>query len=234
MKILTDFIETFYPNKCLCCGEIIEKRYSLCDYCKSDLKKNNLENLCTVCGYETENCVCKYHVYRFEKLITVYKNEGAAQKIYYAYKFDKRQHYVNFFVDDMVNAVNKLYNDVKFDLVCSVPRSKTLLGGKFNYDHCGYLAGCVAKKLNVEFSNNLLYCKSRKRKQHKLSIKNRLTNVNGKFDYNFRIDGNSVLLIDDIRTTGATLDECAKTLLYAGAEKVYCITLLGTEYKSKK
>ena len=48
------------------------------------------------------------------------------------------------------------------------------------------------------------------------------------------IKNKTVLLVDDIKTTGATLSECAKQLLAAGSNKVYCITALVTDNKEKK
>jgi ComF family protein len=133
----------------------------------------------------------------------------------------------------MAEAVNILYSDIKFDYICAVPASKSIFLNS-NYDHCNYLCKELSKFLKIPYTNKILYCKGHKKQQHKLSIKNRLTNVNGKFYFNYRIDGATVLLVDDIRTTGATLDECAKMLLYAGADKVYCVTALATVMDLKK
>ena len=66
------------------------------------------------------------------------------------------------------------------------------------------------------------------KKQHRSSIKERLSNVDGKYCATRRISTANVLLIDDIKTTGATLDECAKQLLFAGADSVYCVSVLGS------
>ena len=69
--------------------------------------------------------------------------------------------------------------------------------------------------------------------QHELSLTDRFTNVRNAFYTTHRIDGKNVLLIDDIKTTGASLDECARQLKFAGARKVYCATALVGRRKNK-
>lgn len=59
----------------------------------------------------------------------------------------------------------------------------------------------------------------------------RLKNVKNKYYAQNKISGGNVLLFDDIATTGATLDECAKQLLIAGADRVYCISVLQSVHK---
>lgn len=233
MKILNTLLSAIYPNKCIGCGEIIKEGKYLCNYCEKHIERNTPENLCLKCGFEKENCVCGYNIYRFDALISVFKNEGIAQKAYYRYKFNKIQHYSDFFAKEMSDFVNLLYGDIKFDFICSVPSGRGLFGN-LHYDHCGYIARAMSKILQIPYADDVLYCEKRRKRQHKSSIKERLVNVDGKYNFSRNIEGASVLLIDDIRTTGATLDECSKMLLFAGAQSVYCVTALATNFKSKK
>lgn len=233
MNTLKKLLSAIYPNKCIGCGDIIPEGSFLCKYCEQNIERNNLDDFCLVCGQEKENCVCKLNVYRFEKLISVFKNEGIAQRAYYSYKFLQKQFYAKYFAKEIADAVKKLYSDIEFDYICAVPINKASIF-TIKFDHCGTLCKAVSKLLNLPIADNILSCKKGKKQQHKLSIKNRLENVNDKFCFNYKIDGATVLLIDDIRTTGATLDECAKTLLYAGANRVLCATVLATTIKSKK
>ncbi len=232
-KIFKSLIGAVYPNKCMSCGTVIAEDKSLCRFCEKHIERNDLDNWCSVCGFEKSDCLCNLNIYRFDKIISVFKNEGAAQKIYYKYKFGKREFYSRFFADEMSDAVVKMYSDIKFDYICSVPSSKKLFAFT-GFDHCKYLAEKISDNLQTPYLKDVLVCVKRKKSQHKSSIKERLINVDGKYDFKYRIDGANVLLVDDIRTTGATLDECAKTLLFAGAENVFCVTALSAKIKQKE
>lgn len=222
-ELIKNFIFAIYPNKCICCGEIITEGIHLCENCNNNIERLNLDDICLNCGLEKCDCECKYSIYRFRSLVGVFKNCGLARKAYYSYKFAKKECYSYFFAEEMCNAVNKCYNDVKFDIICTVPQHK-----KHSYDHSGYITEKISQKLDVPFLKNLLICVKKSKSQHKSTIKERLSNVNNKYKTTRRIDGMNVLLIDDIKTTGATLDECAKILLFAGAENVYCACALVT------
>ena len=225
-KFLTIIISTIYPKKCICCGEIIEENMSLCENCNHNIERINFDDVCLECGFEKSDCSCKYNVYRFDGVVSAFKNQGRAQDAYYAYKFLKKQHYSRFFANEIRTAVSACYKDINFDLICYVPSFK-----KREYNHSGYIAKTVAESLNISFCGDLLSCIKKRKKQHKSTIKERINNVDGKYSANYRVDNKTVLLIDDIKTTGATLDECARVLLFAGAEKVYCATVLGSVAK---
>ena len=66
--------------------------------------------------------------------------------------------------------------------------------------------------------------------QKDLNPEERLKNIRGAFTAAERLNGGNILLIDDIYTTGATLDEAAGTLKKAGAERVYFLVIaIGSE-----
>ncbi len=226
MKLIKKFFDSqlsaIYPKKCICCSELIDENSFLCSKCNGLIERNNIDNICLACGFEKENCVCKYNVYRFDSLVCVFKNDGFAQRAYYGYKFNKKQHYANFFALEMCSAIKKCYDDINFDFICSVPPAR-----RYDYDHSGYIAKKISVYLNLPYVNNILSCAKRTKKQHKSTIKERLINTEGKYKHNFLVKNANILLIDDIKTTGATLDECAKELLYAGANSVYCAAVLG-------
>lgn len=227
-NLLKNIIVTIYPNKCICCGEIIAEGINLCKNCNKNIERLNIDDICLDCGLEKAYCECKYSIYRFGSLVSAFKNCGLARKAYYSYKFAKKEHYADFFADEIYSAVNECYNNINFDLICAVPPFK-----KRSYDHSGYIAKKISHRLNIPFLNDLLICVKKSKRQHKSSIKERLSNVDNKYTVNCRVDGMNILLIDDIKTTGATMDECAKVLLFAGAKNVYCACALVTVIENK-
>ena len=64
-----------------------------------------------------------------------------------------------------------------------------------------------------------------------MDVKERFKNVKGMYKTNYKVTGKTILLVDDIKTTGASFDECAKQLLLAGADNVYCVSAVGSKTK---
>lgn len=227
-KILNCLIDAIYPKKCFCCGQILEGEDFICDSCNVIIERVNLNDFCLNCGIQKEFCECNYNIFHFNSVVCAFENSNVARKVYYKYKFHRKQHYYKFFAKEICDCVTNTHSLKDFDIVCYVPPYREL-----GFNHGLYIAEEVAKELQIPFYKNLIRCIKKTKKQHKSTIKERLNNVEGKYCVDFSILNKKVLLIDDIKTTGATLDECAKELLFAGANEVHCATVLGSVGKEK-
>ena len=88
------------------------------------------------------------------------------------------------------------------------------------------LARNISEKLGVPFENKLLFQNKRTKSQHTLKYKQRLVNVKDAYKVaNIPNDYKTVLLVDDVLTSGATINECAKKLRINGVQNVYCVTV---------
>ena len=134
---------------------------------------------------------------------------------------------------EMALTVKKEFKSINFDIIVAVP---TTVKSRFKYGFSPVNELCFALEelLGVKFSRNILKCRSSKKPQHKSTFSERLENVRDKFYCDGRINGKTVLLVDDIKTSGATLSACARKLKFAGAEKVYCVTALAGLAQKKK
>lgn len=108
------------------------------------------------------------------------------------------------------------------DLVIPVPThwSKRLIRGYYSPD---LLVESIASTLSIPPANDALICRRRTRKQGMLSRKERRRNVRNAFGLCslYDIVGTSVLLVDDVMTTGATANEASKVLRKAGVSAVW-------------
>ncbi len=233
MEIFKSVINAFFPNTCIACGDIIDEGEDFCDYCFGMLPKLDFTKNCIRCGLKKKNCECKYRLFYYNGMIAPFYNSGTAQKAMYRFKFSRSERNAKFFARQMSLTVKTAYSDINFDAVTFVPISfKKKLKRGFNQSEV--LAKQVSEILNLPLLNNLLYCKYKKVNQHDLKkIKERFKNVEGMYGCNYKITGKTILLIDDIKTTGVTLNECAKQLILSGADKVYCLSGLISERKKK-
>ena len=233
MRWLDMCSQWIYPNRCPCCGEL-NIADEPCDACGEDLENCRIKGkVCRHCGLEKQYCQCREYHYLFEGTVAPYYNTGAAQNGVYMLKFQNAPFAAKFFGRQMAKSFETVFPKVKIDFICIVPSSEKDLR-QSRYDKVELLAKACSKEMKIPLKVKALKKIRDTEKQHSLSHDKRQANVKGAYKASKRLDGKTVLLIDDIKTTGYTLNECSKQLRLAGAESVYCLTALMTLNKSCK
>ena len=232
MNIIKSLIFCFFPSVCAGCGEILTEDEYFCDYCFEMLPKLSVDKTCKKCGLPKKNCECGKYIFHFDACAAPFRNSGVARRAMYAFKFRHKEHIAKFFAEQMALTVKQRYSDRTFDIITFVPmRKKDSL--KRGYNQSFVLANLLSKILKIPLAEDILKCNRKKKNQHKLSRKDRFSNIKGVYYCNTSLEGKRILLVDDIKTTGATFDACAKQLFACGADSVCCIAGLIT-YKDKK
>ena len=233
MKLIDRVLQIIYPPRCPLCGGLFGSDKP-CEVCGTDIENQRIAGkVCRYCGLEKIYCQCKNYHYLFEGIVSPFYNRDTAQNGVYRLKFRNSPYSACYFAHEMVEIFKVRFPDVKIDRVCIVPTKSTDAKERY-YDQVALLAKRCAKELGLRLKLKTLKKVRRTERQHKLTHDKRQANVKGAFKVTKRLDGETVLLIDDIKTTGYTLNECAKQLRLAGAEKVYCLTALITLNKSCK
>ena len=110
------------------------------------------------------------------------------------------------------------------DAIVPVPLTKKGLRGR-GFNQTLLVSKVLSKELKIPLHMDLLFKRKDTPPQIGLNAKERMKNIKGVFEASGRIDNLRLLLFDDVMTTGATVRECAKTLIKAGAKEVFVITL---------
>lgn len=219
MKIIDMVIDSLYPKRCGACQEITANGEALCLKCAEKLERVRTP-ICIACGNTLKECECHTFIYHFDGIAAPFKNKGVAKDMVYRFKFDKDFSSVDYIVENMAKSVLENYINVKFDFISFVPKMRK------DFNQCEVLAKRLSKALNVPVKKKSLIKVKENQVQHNLSLNERFGNVKDAYRATEKIKGQTVLLLDDIKTTGATLNECAKELKFSGAQKVYCIAAL--------
>lgn len=223
-KLFAFVVDLFFPPRCICCGEIVPINKT-CN-CMSELEKLRLPK-----GKLNLSLNHQLHKY-IQDAAAVYHYEGAVKKAIHRFKFEDKDYIARFLGEELALKANECYREQEIDFVVPVPLSKQRLR-KRGYNQSLLLANFVALQLAIKCKNNVLFKIVENKEQSRLDKKDRKKNVKGVYTAKNRecIIGKYVLLVDDIITTGATVDECAQILLHAGASKVSVLCIASTSYK---
>lgn len=225
--------------KCVLCKEKLDiEDRGLCKSCMVKYEQHKERN-CPYCAKRLSECFCSYKELKnhgIKNLAKVFRYSKAEQSmpsnyLIYSLKQDNRSDVLSLLSEELSCAILRSVDisSGRF-IVTNVPRRRDAIV-KFGYDHSEALARSVAKTLGLEYVRIL---KSKSKKAQK-SVYGKIERVrNAKFDYkcpeNLSLKGKTVILIDDIVTTGASLCNCA-TLIRALRPKRIVAACLGTAYK---
>lgn len=220
MKLFDYLLDWILPNRCGFCGDFIKWDELACEDC---INKIEFAENFTREDFGDNYILC---IYASEYKDTV--REGVLNL-----KYHQGINTAKFLLPKLTENLNSLGISDEIDLITAVPMHRKRFS-QTGYNHAEIVADLVSKSLRIKKNCKILGKNRSTRAQHELTRAERLKAVKGSYFIKRNhsdIKGMTILLCDDIITTGSTLSECSRLLLQAGAEKVYCLALASTNYK---
>lgn len=237
MQMLRIILDLLFPPHCAFCGVLLKpgSNEGICADCRSSLSFCATKHCCEKCGkpIDLPYALCRhckrYEVQNFDRICSVLVYEGKAKDGIVAFKGNSLVESGVVFAELMADMVKHTYANLPFDGVVAVPPRRKRMREK-HFDQAGFLAEHVAKGLHIPYLRRMLYQKENRKKQSELDFMARFENVNENFVVRkpMLVSGKTILVIDDVCTSRATLNECARALKMAGAKEVYCATVATT------
>jgi competence protein ComFC len=231
---LTEFFkDIIFPPICSVCGKLDPE--FLCSECRSGIISID-NDICEYCGrpfIEQNNtgsgiCTfCKNGDYFFYKSRSFSYYKEPLIKIIQKYKYKKYYFLGKILANFLKQAYEKYFNNEIINYIDTVPAyTNPALRNNPDKNHMQLIAEQLSELVFIPFINNMIKIKDTLRQQ-KLDHYQRKTNLGGAFKVKncLKIQGKNFLLIDDVWTTGATLNEISCMLKRSGADKIYLLTI---------
>ena len=230
------FADFLFPQNihCLICGRQIlpGESYSICPKCRKNLRFLSEDDCCNRCGRPISNNVsdawcseCAGQSLHFEKAVSCLAYDDFSRRLIFMLKYGKKV-YAAFHMAEMIR--DRLHDsDMEaFDLIVPVPLHASRERER-GFNQAFLLAKALGKMREEPVCKAAIYMKRPTIDQTRLGRQGRFKNLRGSFNTGdgINLKGKRILLIDDVLTTGATADDCARALKEAGAEAVVVATL---------
>lgn len=208
MKVLDYILDWFFPTKCPFCGKLTERfDIKVCKDCEKNLPR--VQSAAQVQKFKhIDACVAPMYY------------EGIVKESVRRYKFSGKNGYGHVYADFMLKAIDE--NAITCDIITWVPIHRKRYRER-GYDQSAIIARDIARKKGAKCTGLLKKWRSNPPQSGSGGKEARKANVAGVYKVinKSAIKGKTILIVDDVVTTGSTLSECASMLKAAGAAKVY-------------
>lgn len=222
-------IDLLYPRRCPMCQDIVPVNSiyeNICESCHKILPYIG-KNRCLKCGKqvgseEIEYCEdCIRIPKSFRKGFPVFNYISPFDKGLAALKYHNKKEYASFYAKEIINAHGDTLKSLGIDLVVPVPVHKKKLKIR-GYNQAELIAKPISQYLKVPMETNLLVRVSYTPPQKELNDIERIKNLKKAFLCSQNeLKLNSILIVDDIYTTGATIEACTRILMNTSVDNVY-------------
>lgn len=218
-----------FPKRCPVCDGIVKRDKLICDECRM-IPRKVMEPRCMKCSkhIDSENeeyCAdCRTNPKSFITGISLYEYDSVRESIE-AFKNEDRSEYSRYYAREIVRNLGMELASFNADALIPIPLHKSKLN-KRGYNQAEVIAKDLSKLINIPVRNDILIRTKNTKDQKKQGVLMRQNNVLGTFQLAQNVVKlKTIILIDDVYTTGSTIEEATRTLLAGGVERVYFVTL---------
>lgn len=233
-----------YPPRCAVCGEIRPAVGELCcPLCREGFTRIK-EPCCMRCGKQLkedtqEYCHdCMHKRFHYEKGFPLWRYDSRLRRSVAEFKYKGRREYAAYYIQELCKEFGFKIQRLAPDCLIPVPVHQSRLKSR-GYNQAALLAEGLAKELGL-FCDSGYLCRIRKTlPQKELDDRERLKNLTSAFAVNPKRSRDRVpecvVLVDDIYTTGSTVEACTRVLKAHGTARVYYVSLgIGTGYNERE
>lgn len=215
-RVWSGFLNLLFPERCPLCGGV--KGFAKSCECEGEFAKLQLEDEPLDFALPTKR-YCK-------EVWACYEYRGLARTAVHNLKFNNDTPIAAGLGVKLAEKYQRCGLEKSYDCVIPVPISSKRLKER-GYNQSGLMAEVFTKAVGLPCLEGALVKIRNTIPQMDLSKQERLTNIKAAYEADGKaVKGKRILLVDDVLTTGSTLNECAKTLLEKGAEAcgALCVT----------
>ncbi|QCX39645.1 ComF family protein [Aureibaculum algae] len=228
MRFFRDIYHLFFPKICVCCKEqLLQNEETLCLKCRFELP---ITDFITEIDNKVEKAFFGRLPIEFGASLFYYKTKGVSQQLIYQLKYRGQQDIGSLLGNWMGAQLKESQRFPKVDYIVPVPLHAKKLR-KRGYNQLTTFGLSLSEIIKTPYLEDVLVRKSKTETQTLKQRFDRWKNVQEIFDVstsNF-FDNTHVLLIDDVITTGATLEACANQILKSNNVKISIVTMAYTE-----
>lgn len=226
--MLKNLLKLLFPSLCYGCNELlVQNENNICTSCNHDLPYTNHHNQLK------NNTLNKFYGIvnlEFAFSMLYFHHDGVVQKLIHQLKYKGREEIGVFLGEKYAFELKNIKEQYKLDYIVPVPLHKKRLQ-KRGYNQIDSFCLTLSKELDIPYVTALLFRNQYSKTQTKKNKQERLDHIHEVFavmDYT-NYHGKHFLLVDDVITTGATIELCAKALLKIPNSKVSVITIAYTQ-----
>lgn len=216
MKIIDTVLDFFFPQVCVCCKRILPHNSTVpfCDDCYKALPTYRFNEAKPLGNIYVERCYCLYKYKMYDVKGIIFHAKTIFTKL-----FGK------FVANEMKEKLKKHNLLHQIDVITYAPRKKTSIR-KYGFDQGREIAKFLSEATSIPY-DNLILRKGKSLEQKFLNPTEREQNVKNlyHFNQNRNVSKKTVLIVDDVITTGSTVTACSKILKENGARQVFALSI---------